>query len=236
MQDDIADATIWARPAGPRGSEAHLHRGRQLRRLRHADGPGALPRPVSLRRRLRGGDATSTCCTTSAGAMSASEYKTYGMPELIGDPVADAEQLKATSPLLQAAHITRPFCSRTAASIAACPSTTRPSCCTRCSRLLRPFAFTRRVRRARALRRRSSRRSACRSSGVRTGRAGSWPPWPRGRGDGAPWVRRPRPCAAGPLRSLSYRLLRSRRLRSCLFGLLGRGLFGVVGGFSSVIS
>ena len=31
------------------------------------------------------------------------------MPELVGDQVADAEQLKATSPILQAAHITRPL-------------------------------------------------------------------------------------------------------------------------------
>ena len=37
------------------------------------------------------------------------EYKRYGMPELIGDPVKDAEQLKATSPLLQAARIRQPL-------------------------------------------------------------------------------------------------------------------------------
>ena len=38
-----------------------------------------------------------------------SQYKTYGMPELIGDQVADAEQLKATSPIMQAARIKRPL-------------------------------------------------------------------------------------------------------------------------------
>jgi acetyl esterase/lipase len=37
------------------------------------------------------------------------EWKQYGMPVLIGDQVKDAEQLKATSPLLQAARITQPL-------------------------------------------------------------------------------------------------------------------------------
>ncbi|MRV73454.1 alpha/beta fold hydrolase [Duganella sp. FT92W] len=36
-------------------------------------------------------------------------WKKYGMPELIGDPVKDAEQFKATSPLQQAARITQPL-------------------------------------------------------------------------------------------------------------------------------
>ncbi len=37
------------------------------------------------------------------------EFKQYGMPELIGDPVKDADQLKATSPLAQAARIRQPL-------------------------------------------------------------------------------------------------------------------------------
>ena len=36
-------------------------------------------------------------------------YKQYGMPELVGDMVKDAEQLKATSPLAQAARIKQPL-------------------------------------------------------------------------------------------------------------------------------
>jgi dipeptidyl aminopeptidase/acylaminoacyl peptidase len=36
-------------------------------------------------------------------------YKRYGMPELVGDPVKDAVQLKATSPLEQAARISQPL-------------------------------------------------------------------------------------------------------------------------------
>jgi len=37
------------------------------------------------------------------------EWKRYGMPALVGDQVKDAEQLKATSPLLQAARIKQPL-------------------------------------------------------------------------------------------------------------------------------
>jgi dipeptidyl aminopeptidase/acylaminoacyl peptidase len=36
-------------------------------------------------------------------------YKQYGMPELVGDPVKDAAQLKATSPLQQAARLKQPL-------------------------------------------------------------------------------------------------------------------------------
>jgi dipeptidyl aminopeptidase/acylaminoacyl peptidase len=36
-------------------------------------------------------------------------FRKYGMPELIGDQVKDAAQLKATSPLMQAARVTQPL-------------------------------------------------------------------------------------------------------------------------------
>ena len=36
-------------------------------------------------------------------------YRKYGMPQLVGDPVADAAQLTATSPLAQAARIRQPL-------------------------------------------------------------------------------------------------------------------------------
>jgi len=38
-----------------------------------------------------------------------SDYRDYGMPELIGDPVKDAARFEATSPLRQAARITQPL-------------------------------------------------------------------------------------------------------------------------------
>ena len=37
------------------------------------------------------------------------DWKQYGMPQLVGDRVKDAEQLKATSPLEQAARIKQPL-------------------------------------------------------------------------------------------------------------------------------
>ena len=37
------------------------------------------------------------------------QYKQYGMPEMVGDQVKDAEQLKATSPIVQAARIKAPL-------------------------------------------------------------------------------------------------------------------------------
>ncbi len=37
------------------------------------------------------------------------DYKAYGMPDLIGDPVKDAELLKANSPITHAAKITQPL-------------------------------------------------------------------------------------------------------------------------------
>jgi len=37
------------------------------------------------------------------------QYKQYGMPDMVGDPVKDAEQLKATSPIRQAARIRAPL-------------------------------------------------------------------------------------------------------------------------------
>jgi dipeptidyl aminopeptidase/acylaminoacyl peptidase len=36
-------------------------------------------------------------------------WRRFGMPNLIGDPVEDAEQLKITSPLLQASRIKQPL-------------------------------------------------------------------------------------------------------------------------------
>jgi dipeptidyl aminopeptidase/acylaminoacyl peptidase len=36
------------------------------------------------------------------------EWKVYGMPIMVGDPVKDAAQFKATSPIQQAARITQP--------------------------------------------------------------------------------------------------------------------------------
>ena len=43
------------------------------------------------------------------GSDLSDQWKRYGMPELVGDQVSDAAQLKATSPILQAARIRQPL-------------------------------------------------------------------------------------------------------------------------------
>ena len=45
----------------------------------------------------------------NADSDAGDDWKKYGMPRLIGDPVKDAVQLKATSPIEQAARITQPL-------------------------------------------------------------------------------------------------------------------------------
>jgi dipeptidyl aminopeptidase/acylaminoacyl peptidase len=45
----------------------------------------------------------------SANSDTSDDYKTYGMPDLIGDQVKDAVQLKSTSPIEQAARIKAPL-------------------------------------------------------------------------------------------------------------------------------
>ncbi|WP_332876707.1 alpha/beta hydrolase family protein [Massilia sp. S19_KUP03_FR1] len=45
----------------------------------------------------------------TAGSDADDNSRKYGMPRLLGDPVADAVQLKATSPVEQAARITQPL-------------------------------------------------------------------------------------------------------------------------------
>jgi dipeptidyl aminopeptidase/acylaminoacyl peptidase len=44
----------------------------------------------------------------SRSSDASDQWKTYGMPEMIGDRVKDAAQLKATSPIEQAARVTQP--------------------------------------------------------------------------------------------------------------------------------
>jgi dienelactone hydrolase len=108
MQDDIADATIWAAQQGLEDPKRTCIMG------------GSYGGYATLMGLVRYGDLYR--CGVAASAVTdinlmydvawsdaGSQYKTYGMPELIGDQVADAEQLKATSPILQASHITRPL-------------------------------------------------------------------------------------------------------------------------------
>lgn len=108
MQDDVADAALWAIKQG------------------HAD-----PKRVCIAGASYGGYATLMglvrnpeifrCGVNWLGVTdinlmysitwsdSGESYQRYGMPRMIGDRVKDAEQLAATSPIKQAAKITQPL-------------------------------------------------------------------------------------------------------------------------------
>ena len=108
MQDDIADATVWAAQQGLEDPKRTCIAG------------GSYGGYATLMGLVRYGDlyrcGVAFAAVTDINLMydvywsdAGEEYKSFGMPELIGDRTADAEQLKATSPLLQASHITRPL-------------------------------------------------------------------------------------------------------------------------------
>jgi dienelactone hydrolase len=108
MQDDIADATTWAARQGLEDP------GRTCIAGASYGGYATLMGLVRYPDLYRCGVAWAAVTDinlmydiywSDAGA----EYKAFGMPELIGDQVKDAEQLKATSPLAQAARIQRPL-------------------------------------------------------------------------------------------------------------------------------
>jgi hypothetical protein len=69
------------------------------------------PRPVQVRRQLgrRHRHQPAVRRHWSFTSDMTDEWKQYGMPEMIGDPVKDAAQLKATSPIEQAARIKQPL-------------------------------------------------------------------------------------------------------------------------------
>ncbi len=108
MQDDIADATTWAAQQGFEDPKRTCIAGGSY------GGYATLMGLVRYADLYRCGVAYSA--VTDINLMydvywsdAGSDYKAYGMPEMIGDQVADAEQLKATSPLVQASRITRPL-------------------------------------------------------------------------------------------------------------------------------
>ncbi len=108
MQDDIADATVWAAQQGLEDPKRTCIMGGSY------GGYATLMGLVRYGDLYRCGVASSAVTDINllydiAWSDMGSQAKTYTMPELIGDQVADAEQLKATSPIVQAAHITRPL-------------------------------------------------------------------------------------------------------------------------------
>jgi len=108
MQDDIADATIWAAAQGLEDPKRTCIMGGSY------GGYATLMGLVRYGDLYRCGVAFSAVTDINllydvAWSDASETYKSHGMPELIGDQVADAEQLKMTSPILQASRISRPL-------------------------------------------------------------------------------------------------------------------------------
>ncbi len=108
MQDDIADATTWAAQQGFEDPKRTCIMGSSY------GGYATLMGLVRYGDLYRCGVAASAVTDINllydvAWSDAGSQAKLYSMPELIGDQLADAAQLKATSPILQASRITRPL-------------------------------------------------------------------------------------------------------------------------------
>jgi dipeptidyl aminopeptidase/acylaminoacyl peptidase len=108
MQDDIADATLWAAQQGLEDPKRTCIMGASY------GGYATLMGLVRYSDLYRCGVAASAVTDIDlmydvAWSDFDSQFKSFGMPELIGDQVKDAEQLKATSPIAQAARITQPL-------------------------------------------------------------------------------------------------------------------------------
>jgi len=108
MQDDIADATIWAAKKGWADPARTCIEGGSY------GGYATLMGLVRYPDLYRCGIASAAVTDLSLmfdvwWSDSGDEWKNYGMPVMVGDPVKDAAQFTATSPIAQAARITRPL-------------------------------------------------------------------------------------------------------------------------------
>ncbi|GGY99572.1 alpha/beta fold hydrolase [Pseudoduganella plicata] len=111
MQDDIADGTRWAIAQGVADPQRICIAGASYGG--YATLMGLVRDPDLYRCGINWVGVTDINLMYTGHWLYASdvpeEFKRYGMPELIGDPVKDADQLKATSPLQQAARIRQPL-------------------------------------------------------------------------------------------------------------------------------
>lgn len=111
MQDDIADGARWAIAEGivdpKRICIAGASYGGYATLMGLLNDPGLFKCGINW----AGVTDIGLMYTGHWGAISdfTETFKQYGMPELIGDMVKDAAQLKATSPLAQAARIRQPL-------------------------------------------------------------------------------------------------------------------------------
>jgi dienelactone hydrolase len=108
MQDDIADATLWAAKQGLADPARTCIAGASY------GGYATLMGLVRYPELYRCGVAWAAVTDINlmydvAWSDLGSDYREHGMPTLVGDQKKDAAQLEATSPLKQASRITRPL-------------------------------------------------------------------------------------------------------------------------------
>ena len=108
MQDDVADATQWAITQGLADAKRVCIAGASYGG--YATLMGLIRDPQLYR------CGVAWAAVTDIGLLYSLQWsdlpqawKEYGMPVLIGDPVKDAAQFEATSPLKQAARVTQPL-------------------------------------------------------------------------------------------------------------------------------
>ncbi len=108
MQDDIADATLWAIKQGYADGKRVCIAGASYGG--YATLMGLIRYPELYRCGVNWVGVSDINLMYSINWSDSSEvWKTYGMPTLVGDPVKDAVQLEQTSPLKQAKKLTQPL-------------------------------------------------------------------------------------------------------------------------------
>lgn len=108
MQDDVTDATRWAIAQGLADPKRIAIAGASYGG--YATMMGLLKEPELYRAGINWVGVTDIGLMYEVGwgDFMGSKWMRFGMPKMIGDPKNDAEQLKATSPLQQAARIKQP--------------------------------------------------------------------------------------------------------------------------------
>ena len=108
MQDDVADAALWAIQQGFADPKRVCIAGASYGG--YATLMGLIRNPEIFRCGVNWVGVTDIDLMYSiTWSDSGESYQRYGMPRMIGDRVKDAEQLAATSPIKQAAKITQPL-------------------------------------------------------------------------------------------------------------------------------
>jgi len=111
MQDDLADGTRWAIAQGVADPARICIAGASYGG--YAVLMGLIKDPALYQCGVAWAGVTDLALKYNDAWFSESDasddYRKYGLPRMVGDPVADAVQLKATSPIEQAARITQPL-------------------------------------------------------------------------------------------------------------------------------